>query len=246
MSTGLSQLRVRKPSFGSSQTHFFDVVVVAADLAFFFVDFFLATDSRSTVRKTADTPDGSFAAPAKPMRTRLVLVTFVFLPFFVTVLVRFDVSLIDWLFFGREIVTVGGAPSVSFTGWTTAGLDAPWRSTTTSCTTTVPSLAYVCWTVGVVVVSVLPSPKFHWYWTRPPPIAPSRSVDALASKVTGWALRGFGVATVNAAVGTVLTNSSAPRSLPLPSSRGWPSMSVAESPAVIWPLLSAGESVRRW
>src|SRR4051794_25924752 len=111
MSTGLAQARVTKPALGSSQTHFF-VVVAADDLAvFFFVA--LASDTRSSVRKTAETPDGSLAVPPKPRRVRFVVVTRRFLPFFVTVRVFFVVRRITWLARGLVMSTVGGAPSVS-------------------------------------------------------------------------------------------------------------------------------------
>ena len=56
----------------------------------------------------------------------------------------------------------------------------------------VPS-AYVCWTVGVVVVAVVPSPKSHRYDAT----EPSESVDADASSVT----TPFAVRLVSRAVG---------------------------------------------
>ena len=96
------------------------------------------------------------------------------------------------------------------------------------------------------MLSVVPSPKFHWYWTMPPPIAPSRSVEAVASNVTGRPLFGAGVVTAKLAIGVLLWNSSAPRSLAAPLTRGWPSTSVAESPPETWPLSMTGASGRRW
>ena len=63
----------------------------------------------------------------------------------------------------------------------------------------------------------------------------------------GLAGRGTAVFTAIIAVGGVLTNSSAPRSLAAPAMRGWPSRSVAESPRSAGPPLSmTGASARRW
>ena len=91
-----------------------------------------------------------------------------------------------------------------------------------------------------------PSPKAQRYSAIPPPSPASRSTEPEPSNVTGIEARGVGVLIAIAAVGPVLANSSAPRSLAAPDVRGWPSTSVADSPAVIWPLSIAGASARRW
>ena len=85
------------------------------------------------------TPDGSFAVPPNPTRVRFVVLILRFLPSRVTVFVVVVVTLTFALRLGIVMTTAGGVPSVRLTGTTAGGLTAPWRSTTTSDTATLPT-----------------------------------------------------------------------------------------------------------
>src|SRR5215212_4461385 len=80
----------------------------------------------------------------------------------------------------------------------------------------------------------------------PPPVPASGSAEAEASNVTAaGVLAGAGVA--SRATGAWLRNSSAPRSLAPPKTRGCPSMSRSDSPPPTGPPWSiTGASARRW
>ena len=87
----------------------------------------------------------------------------------------------------RDTVTVALcialASALQYAVWPvkTSAVEQPSASVTVSVTLYLPALAYACDAVGVVVVSVWPSPKLHSYLAT----VPSGAEELLALKVLG-------------------------------------------------------------